>query len=88
MQNSGFNVFKQFFPLHFFKYRIDWAAVNTIFEKVQREKLLENIEATVLQTKNKVSNGVMDKYVNAASRENFTKSAVVNLMATPEYQLC
>ena len=67
---------------------IDWAAVNTIFEKVQREKLLENIEATVLQTKNKVRNGVMDKYVNAASRENFIKSAVVNLMATPEYQLC
>lgn len=67
---------------------IDWAAVNTIFEKVQREKLLENIESTVLQTKNKVSNTVLDKYVNLASRENFVKSAVVNLMATPEYQLC
>ena len=67
---------------------IDWVAVNTIFEKVQREKLMENIEATVLQTKNKVSNAVLDKYVNAASRENFVKSAVVNLMATPEYQLC
>ena len=67
---------------------IDWAAVNTIFEKVQREKLLENIEATVLQTKNKVSNEVINKYVNAGSRENFIKSAVVNLMATPEYQLC
>ena len=67
---------------------IDWEAVNKIFEKVQREKLLENITATVLQTKNKVSNTVLDKYVNAASRENFIKSAVINLMATPEYQLC
>ena len=67
---------------------IEWTAVNTIFEKVQREKLLETIETTVLQTKNKVSNAVLDKYVNAASRENFVKSAVVNLMATPEYQLC
>ncbi len=67
---------------------IKWADVNTIFEKVERDKLLESIEATVLQTKNKVSNGVMDKYLNAASRENFIKSAVVNLMATPEYQLC
>ena len=67
---------------------IDWAAVNTIFEKVQRDKLQEKIESTVLQTKNKVSNTVLDKYVNSASRENFVKSAVVNLMSTPEYQLC
>ncbi len=67
---------------------INWAAVNTIFEKVPREKLLENIESTVLQTKQKVSSALLDRYINAASRENFIKSAVVNLMSTPEYQLC
>lgn len=67
---------------------IDWAAVNTIFEKVQRERLLENITATVLQTRGQVSTAVLDKYVNTESRENFIKSAVINLMATPEYQLC
>lgn len=67
---------------------IDWAAVNTIFEKVPREKLSESIASTVLQTKSKVSNAVLDKYLNNSSRENFIKSAVVNLMATPEYQLC
>ncbi len=67
---------------------IDWAAVNTIFEKIQREKLLENITETVLQTKSKVSNAVLEKYINTAGRENYIKSAVVNLMATPEYQLC
>lgn len=67
---------------------IDWQAVNKMFEKVPREQLLESIAATVLQTKGKVSNAILDKYVNAASRENFVKSAVINLMATPEYQLC
>ncbi len=67
---------------------IDWASVNKIFEKTSREKLLENIADTVLQTKSQVSNTVLDKYINTASRENFIKSAVVNLMATPEYQLC
>jgi hypothetical protein len=67
---------------------IDWQAVNTIFEKTQREKLLENITATVLQTKNQVSIALLDRYVNAENRENFVKSAVINLMATPEYQLC
>ena len=67
---------------------IDWAAINTIFEKVQREKLLENITATVLQTRGQVSTAVLDKYVNSENRENYVKSAVINLMATPEYQLC
>ncbi len=67
---------------------IDWLAVNKIFEKTQREKLLENITALVLQTKGTVSITVLDKYVNSESRENYIKSAVVNLMVTPEYQLC
>lgn len=67
---------------------IDWPTVNKVFEKVQREKLMENITATVLQTKGKVSMAVLDKYVNNESRENYIKSAVVNLMSTPEYQLC
>ncbi|MBK9532859.1 MAG: DUF1800 domain-containing protein [Chitinophagaceae bacterium] len=67
---------------------IDWPAVNKIFEKTQREKLLEKITASVLQTKGKVSNAVLDKYLNTASRENYIKSAVINLMSTPEYQLC
>ncbi|MEP7238475.1 MAG: DUF1800 domain-containing protein [Ferruginibacter sp.] len=67
---------------------IDWPTVNKVFEKVQRENLLENITAIVLQTKGKVSTAVLDKYVNTENRENYIKSAVVNLMATPEYQLC
>jgi hypothetical protein len=67
---------------------IDWVAVNKIFEKTQRERLLESIADMVLQTKGKVSNTVLDKYVNAENRENYIKSAVVNLMGTPEYQLC
>lgn len=67
---------------------IEWTAVYSIFEKVPREKLLEKIEAAVLQTKTKVSDTVLDKYINAESRENYIRSAIVNLMATPEYQLC
>lgn len=68
--------------------RIDWTAVNKIFGKVPREKLLQAISDTVLQTKGQVSDSVLNRYVNTASRENFTRSAVVYLMATPEYQLC
>ena len=67
---------------------IEWAAVNKIFENIPKEKLLTNITATVLQTKAQVSNAVLDKYINTGSRENYIKSAIVNLMGTPEYQLC
>ncbi len=67
---------------------IEWPVVNKIFEKVQREKLLENVSATVLQTKSQVSNKVLEKYLNTENRENYIKSAIVNLMSTPEYQLC
>ncbi len=67
---------------------IDWSAVNLVFEKIPRDKLLENITELVLQTKSQVSKMLLEKYVNTESRENFIKSAMVNLMATPEYQLC
>ena len=67
---------------------IEWATVNKIFEKVPREELLQKISATILQTRSQVSNRVLDKYLNNESRENYIKSAVVNLMSTPEYQLC
>lgn len=67
---------------------IEWSTVNKIFAKVQREKLLESISQTVLQTKSQVSNKVLEKYINTESRENYIKSTIVNLMSTPEYQLC
>ena len=66
----------------------DWAVVAKIFEKAPREKLLQQIAGTVLQTKAPINEAVLQKYLNNESRENFTKSAIVNLMSTPEYQLC
>ena len=68
--------------------RIEWEAVFRIFEKTPREKLLPEITAVVLQTKSSVSNTVLARYLNNESRENYIKSVMVNLMSTPEYQLC
>ena len=67
---------------------VEWATVNKIFEKVPREILLTKISAVLLQTRSQVSNNVLDKYLNNESRENYIKSAIVNIMSTPEYQLC
>jgi uncharacterized protein (DUF1800 family) len=68
--------------------KTDWALVTKIFETVPREKLLQKITDTVLQTKVHVTDAVLEKYLNNENRENFTKSVIVNLMSTPEYQLC
>ncbi len=67
---------------------IDWATVNKIFESTKRDDLAKKIADTVLQTGSRIPSAILDKYVNAESRENFIKSTFVNLMSTPEYQLC
>jgi uncharacterized protein (DUF1800 family) len=67
---------------------IDWATVTKIFENTKREVLAKKITDTVLQTGSRIPSEILDKYVNAESRENFIKSTIVNLMSTPEYQLC
>ena len=67
---------------------IEWELVNKIFEKHPKEKLLEQISASVIQTKKGVNEQLLSKYINTESRENYIKSAIVNLMSTPEYQLC
>jgi uncharacterized protein (DUF1800 family) len=68
--------------------KTDWTLVAKIFESTTREKLLQKVTDTVLQTKGHVSNPVLEKYLNNESRENYIKSTIVNLMGTPEYQLC
>ncbi|MCW3092081.1 MAG: hypothetical protein JWP81_3150 [Ferruginibacter sp.] len=67
---------------------VDWPMVTKIFEKVTREDLLPKISETVLQTKSRVSNVILAKYLHSESREAYIKSAIINLMGTPEYQLC
>jgi uncharacterized protein (DUF1800 family) len=67
---------------------IEWKIVENIFAKVERPKLANNIIDSLLQTKGRIADNVLDKYFNNESRENFIKSVVVNVMSTPEYQLC
>jgi uncharacterized protein (DUF1800 family) len=68
--------------------KTEWSLVTKIFDSTAKEKLLQKVTDTVLQTKGHVSNTVLEKYLNNESRENYIKSVIVNLMCTPEYQLC
>jgi uncharacterized protein (DUF1800 family) len=67
---------------------IEWASVTKIFEATPRENILQFVIDTLLQTKARVNNTVLQKYSNNSGRENYIKSVVVSVMSTPEYQLC
>jgi len=50
--------------------------------------LIGSIATNLLQTKNSVSNELIKQYADAGSKESFIKTATLQLMSTPEYQLC
>lgn len=67
---------------------INWAPVLKIFESVKREDLSKKIAESLLQSPSRLPQQVIDNFVDAASREEFIKTTIINLMSTPEYQLC
>jgi hypothetical protein len=70
------------------KANIDWKQYNDHFEKVQKEQLIGSIASNLLQTKSGVSAELIKQYAKGDSRESFIKTATLQLMSTPEYQLC
>jgi uncharacterized protein (DUF1800 family) len=67
---------------------VDWNKYLSYYDKVPREELVNDISAVLLQTKKAVSTGVISQYSDAVSREGFIKTATIQIMSTPEYQLC
>jgi uncharacterized protein (DUF1800 family) len=67
---------------------IEWSLVNKSFEKTARPQLSQAIVDTLLQTKGRIDASLLANYLNNESRESFIKSVVINVMSTPEYQLC
>lgn len=67
---------------------IDWNTYLKNFEKISRENLIGEISKTLLQTKSEIGNDMIRKYTDESSRESFIKTATIQIMSTPEYQLC
>lgn len=67
---------------------IDWRLYVKNYESVPRESLVEAITKTLLQTKPGVSPDIIKQYADAAGRESFIKTATMQVMSLPEYQLC
>jgi len=66
---------------------VDWDAVIKVFDKTPKEELMQKISDVVLQTKNKITPAILNKYVNRQARDVYIKTTMVELMSTPEYQL-
>jgi uncharacterized protein (DUF1800 family) len=67
---------------------VDWDSVTKVFDKTPKENLMQRISGIVLQTKSKIDKDILSKYVDNDAREAYIKTAIVELMSTPEYQLC
>jgi hypothetical protein len=68
--------------------QVDWTKYLDYYNKVAREQLVNDIAAILLQTKKAVGADVINGYADATSTETFIKTATIQIMSTPEYQLC
>jgi uncharacterized protein (DUF1800 family) len=67
---------------------IDWNTYIKKFEKIPRENLLGEVSNVLLQTPAAANHIALNKFIDASSRESYIKTATIQLMSTPEYQLC
>jgi hypothetical protein len=67
---------------------VDWDTYIKQFNNVPREKLPGAIANILIQGVEPVSEQILNKYVDSSSRESYIKTATIQLMSTPEYQLC
>jgi uncharacterized protein (DUF1800 family) len=67
---------------------IDWTLYTKYYESMTRESLLPNITGILLQVKSRVSPELIKQFSDQTGRDNFIKTATLQIMSTPEYQLC
>ena len=70
------------------KTEIFWRDYLKRFELVQKENLIGEISKIILQAQSGISDETLKKYIDASGRDYFIKTATIQLMSTPEYQLC
>ncbi len=68
--------------------RINWQPYLDAFKDIPRERLADEIAGTLLMKNANANKPLLDKYADASSRENYIKTVTIDVMSTPEYQLC
>ena len=68
---------------------IKWEAAYNQLQKTNRESLLLSIASVLWQTDaSKMNKALVEKFMDAGSRERYIQTGIIQLMSTPEYQLC
>lgn len=67
---------------------INWKPYLQHFSKTPKENLVAAVSKSLFQVPSSISEQVLLRHVDASNREAFIKTVTVQLMATPEYQLC
>ena len=67
---------------------VDWNSVVKVFEKTSKENLMKKVNEIVLQTRSSIPTNILNRYIDTTSREAYIKTSTIELMSTPEYQLC
>jgi uncharacterized protein (DUF1800 family) len=70
------------------KATIEWKNYLKTFENVPREQLVSALASQLLQAKPAYPADMIRLYANGESRESFIRSATIQIMSTPEYQMC
>jgi hypothetical protein len=67
---------------------ISWENYLKNFESVPREQILDALNNSLLQIKPGYNMDVINHYADAQSRQSYLKTATIQIMSTPEYQMC
>ena len=67
---------------------IDWTPVMNAFENIATEDLTGGIAGLLYQTKSEIPATILNRYIQKDSREDRIRSTMIELMSTPQYQLC
>ncbi|WP_236652684.1 DUF1800 domain-containing protein [Chitinophaga vietnamensis] len=68
--------------------RITWSPYLQAFDGIARENLANEIAGLLLQRNSGINRTLLEKYADLSSRENYIKTVTIDVMSTPEYQLC
>ena len=71
-----------------FNATINWEKYIQHFAAVPKAALIHAIAGVLLNTDSQLPDNLINQHVDVSSKENFIKSATIQIMSLPEYQLC
>ncbi len=65
-----------------------WKLYTKQYDSTPRESLLTSLQAALLQVPARYGVDTINNFADSSARENFIRSSTIQIMSTPEYQMC